>query len=111
VNAANCRLPYWATVKRFRLINVPLTVENGLLTPTQEINRTNVLKRFATEIDALYGEDATRRRDEADQKGEGSNVDTSVLSSLSPPATLACPDIPAEVCPAYAQSLNPRLTI
>jgi long-chain acyl-CoA synthetase len=111
VNAANCRLPYWATVKRFRLINVPLTVENGLLTPTQEINRTNVLKRFATEIDALYGEDATRRRDEADQKGEGSNVDTSVLSSLSPPAAFACPDIPAEVCPAYAQSLNPRLTI
>jgi long-subunit acyl-CoA synthetase (AMP-forming) len=33
-------------------------VENGLLTPTLKIRREQVLKRFAGEIEKVYGADA-----------------------------------------------------
>lgn len=88
VEAANCHLPYWATVKRFRLIDHPLTVENGLLTATHQINRAAVFQAFAADIAALYRENTSHRQDH---------------SSLPPP-------LPPSSCPPIAQSLNPRLT-
>jgi long-chain acyl-CoA synthetase len=91
VDNANCHLPYWASVKHFRLINTPLTVENGLLTPTGQINRTQAIQQFAGEIAALYGEEP--RRDSAPP----------LPDSLFPP-------VPETACPTYARSLNPRLT-
>ena len=36
----------------------PWTVENGLLTPTLKVRREQVLKRFAGEIEKVYGADA-----------------------------------------------------
>lgn len=94
VTAANCHLPYWAIVKHFRLITTPLTVENGLLTDTGQINRAKVAEVFAAEIAALYHEDGSRKRD-GELRGEPS------LSGL--------PGFDS-TCPTIAQSLNPRLT-
>jgi long-chain acyl-CoA synthetase len=95
VDAANCHLPYWETIKRFQLINAMLTVDNGLLTPAHTIHRTNILTAFASEIQALYQENVlTRKTDEA--HGMVHTVPSSANSSAA--------------CPTFAQSLNPRLT-
>jgi len=51
-------LPHWATAKRFRLINAPLAVENGLLAPGLKVRRGRVNEVFAAEIDAIYTESA-----------------------------------------------------
>lgn len=97
VEAANCHLPYWATVKRFRLVNTPLTVENSLLTPTHQLNRPAILQAFAIDIATLYSETPPIRQDH----------------SLIPQSGLGMPSpfIPQpSSCPTIAQSLNPRLT-
>jgi long-chain acyl-CoA synthetase len=96
VEAANCHLPYWSTVKRFRLIQTAFTVENGLLTTTGEIDRAKVISVFAPEINALYREEGTRKRGE---------IEPQSVQELN-----TCPPIPAASCPVFAQSLNPRLT-
>lgn len=96
VEAANCHLPYWSTVKRFRLIRTAFTLENGLLTEMGEIDRATAIAVFAPEIDALYREETTRKRGEIEPQN---------LQELD-----TCPLIPAATCPAFAQSLNPRLT-
>jgi long-chain acyl-CoA synthetase len=101
IAAANCHLPYWAMVKQFRLIHAAFTVENGLLTTDQAIDRAQVLRVFAPEIDALYGEETVY--------GEETACKKPVLPAAEAPP-LACPDIPVSACPAFAQSLNPRLT-
>jgi len=88
VDEANCHLPYWSLVKRFRLINATLSVENKMLTPTGEVKRTKIAEMFAQEINALYGEDNLKQKT---QRQEQLNL---------------CPPIPASTCPAYAQSLN-----
>ena len=56
VTVANQQLPNWSTVKRFRLVNSTLTLENGLLTPSLEVNRQHIEEVFATEIAAIYEE-------------------------------------------------------
>ena len=57
VDSANQTLPHWSMVKRFQLINATLTVENGLLTPTQgRLNREAVETAFTAQINALYAE-------------------------------------------------------
>ncbi|MBW4561333.1 MAG: AMP-binding protein [Mojavia pulchra JT2-VF2] len=90
VDEANCHLPHWSTVKRFQLINANLTVENGMLTSTQEVNRATIVEVFAQEIAAIYEEKGLQRRG----KAKIEKIDD------------LCPFIPAVSCPAYAQSLN-----
>ena len=95
VDEANCHLPYWSTVRRFGLVNVKLTVENGMLTPTNQVQRAKAIEAFAPEIDAMYGNDRARREEgEQIQSAEGQNV------SESP-----CPAVSAFSCPAFAKSL------
>ena len=57
VDTTNQALPYWSTVKRFQLIETPPTSENGMLTPTHQLNREQVQAMFATEIEALFAEE------------------------------------------------------
>lgn len=103
VNAANCHLPYWATVKRFRLVNANLTIENGLLNALGQLNRAAVIKTFAKDIDALY-------RDDLEQKKDSKKQNDRKQSTPSPDYPLSeCPTIPVASCPAFAQSINPRL--
>lgn len=90
VDEANCHLPHWSTVKKFQLINTKLTVENGLLTPTQEVNRAKILEVFAQEINAMYEEKRMQRQ---------GDVNIGKIDEL-------CPISPTFSCPAFAQSLN-----
>jgi len=101
VDTANCHLPYWATVKRFQLLNQPLTVENGLLTPDGRINRMEVNRVFATEIDALYGDGDAKPTKVSKDELATADSSPSVDSSEYPPVVAA-------TCPAFAQSL-PRI--
>ncbi len=101
VDTANCHLPYWATVKRFQLLNQPLTVENGLLTPDGRINRMQVNRTFAAEIGALYGD--------GDSKPTKVSKTELATTDASPPMDASeYPPVVAATCPAFAQSL-PRI--
>ena len=120
IDDANCHLPYWSTVRQFRLLNVPLTVENAMLTPQGTVNRAVVMASFKDVVAEIYGE----RGDRGDGGGRGYRGlkrlgkgrgdrgaggdregwdDQPALSSISSP--LSCPDVPAASCPITAQSL------
>jgi long-chain acyl-CoA synthetase len=108
VDAANCHLPYWAIVKRFRLVNAELTVSNQLLTESGQVNRQQASVHFAAEISALYGETKekkTKRRSPSPPAIQGT-VDLTELGL----GDATCPTTPAPACPTFAQSLDPRFT-
>jgi long-chain acyl-CoA synthetase len=81
IDAANCHLPHWSTVKSFRLVQAP----------TAEITRSNVAELFAADLAAFYGD-----KSEAERVSEE-------IAALSP---LACPITPlSPTCPTIARSL------
>jgi long-chain acyl-CoA synthetase len=90
VDEANCHLPHWSTVKKFRLIYAKFTVENGVITLNQEVNRGKILEVFTEEINAIY-------EDKMMQKHE--NVTIEQIDNL-------CPVNQTFSCPAFAQSLS-----
>ena len=47
-------LDHWAQVKRFRLMPETMSLENGLLTPKMSVKRSDVSKRYADDIEAMY---------------------------------------------------------
>jgi long-chain acyl-CoA synthetase len=55
VEAVNVKFARVETIKRFYLIERQLTPEDEELTPTMKLKRSFVNKRYATEIDAMYG--------------------------------------------------------
>jgi len=57
LNAERTRV---AGVKRYRLLAKSFTVESGELTPTMKIKRAVVQKKFAAEIEELYGAEVPR---------------------------------------------------
>jgi long-chain acyl-CoA synthetase len=46
--------PGYAKVRRVLLLTEPWSIENGLLTPTLKLKRSNVAVRFANQIEQLY---------------------------------------------------------
>jgi long-chain acyl-CoA synthetase len=44
----------WSTIKRFRVVPDPVSVENGLLTPTLKVRRSNLQSRYAAIIRQMY---------------------------------------------------------
>ncbi|WNZ27388.1 long-chain fatty acid--CoA ligase [Leptolyngbya sp. NK1-12] len=125
VNMANCHLPYWATVKRFRLLPatvISAAVEGGSLTSSLTTNRSQTLQALADEITALFAENPTRtikltsskRKHRGFFKPKQSPVhepmNEPVHESVDEPIEALCPTIPVTPCPVVAQSLNPRLT-
>lgn len=95
IDEANCHLPYWTTVKRFQLIDASLTIENGMLTPTQQVNRPHIAEVFAQEIDAMYAD-----------RGLGTGDRGLGIGDIEQEDISACPHIPVYSCPVFAQSLN-----
>ncbi|MDJ0592812.1 MAG: long-chain fatty acid--CoA ligase [Pleurocapsa sp. MO_226.B13] len=59
VDEANQQLPQWSRVKGFRLLDPSFFVAEELLQANGKIDRSQVNKIFAAEIDALYGEETT----------------------------------------------------
>ncbi len=57
VDKANKTLSPWEQVKKFELLEEPLTIDSGELTPTMKVKRPVVLEKFKVEIDGMYGED------------------------------------------------------
>lgn len=56
VSAMNQTLSPFERVKKFRLLPRELSIESGELTPTMKVKRRVIEKRWATEIEAIYGE-------------------------------------------------------
>ncbi len=56
--------PGYAKVRRLVLSSEPWTIDNGLLTPTMKVKRSNVLERFRPRIEQVYqeGPAGARRR-------------------------------------------------
>ncbi|WP_432495097.1 AMP-dependent synthetase/ligase [Kineococcus auxinigenes] len=56
VDRANEAVSRAESIRRFRVLADDFTIENGYLTPSQKVKRSEVLRDFAGEVDALYGE-------------------------------------------------------
>ena len=50
-------------VKKFAWLPEPLTVEDGLLTPTLKLKRRAIAQRYRDVIDGLYAQDLPRKAD------------------------------------------------
>ncbi len=56
VDKVNKNLSPWETVKKFNILEKPLTVDSGELTPTLKVKRSVVMEKYSEEIEALYEE-------------------------------------------------------
>ena len=55
LQALSTDFPSYAQPRALLLSLEPWSVENQLLTPTMKVKRKQILERYATEIDGLYG--------------------------------------------------------
>ena len=56
IEEANAELASYETIKKFAVVDEPLTVDDGFLTPTLKVKRRKVYEAFGDELEALYGE-------------------------------------------------------
>jgi long-chain acyl-CoA synthetase len=54
VKRVNQHLAPFEQIKRFRILDRELSIENGELTPTMKVRRTQVLENFRSEVNELY---------------------------------------------------------
>jgi long-chain acyl-CoA synthetase len=54
IDELNQKLASFETIKKFMIVEDPLTVENGLLTPTLKVRRKKVYERFGAAFAMLY---------------------------------------------------------
>ena len=54
IDRVNAELASYETIKRFVIIDEPLTVESGLLTPTLKVKRRKIGELFGDRLEALY---------------------------------------------------------
>jgi len=54
VDKVNAALAGYETIKRFAVMDQPLTIEGGMLTPTLKVRRKKVYEAFRTVLEALY---------------------------------------------------------
>ncbi|TVR15945.1 MAG: long-chain fatty acid--CoA ligase [Balneolaceae bacterium] len=57
VDKANKNVSPWETVKKFVLLEEPLTIDSGELTPTMKVKRPVVLEKYKEEIESMYGDE------------------------------------------------------
>lgn len=56
IEKTNKQLSPWERVKKFKLLDEPLTIESGELTPTMKVKRPVVLDKFKVKIESMYQE-------------------------------------------------------
>lgn len=56
IEKTNRQLSPWEKVKKFELLEEPLTIDGGELTPTMKVKRPVVLEKFKDKIELMYGE-------------------------------------------------------
>lgn len=54
IDNANKGIPDWETVKKFAILDMPMTVETGELTPTMKRRRKQIGEVRADDIAAIY---------------------------------------------------------
>ena len=54
IDAVNAQLASYETIKKFAIVETPLTVEAGLLTSTLKVRRKQVYAAFGKQLEALY---------------------------------------------------------
>lgn len=54
VDSVNATLSRYETIKKFRVLDTELTVENGLLTPTFKVKKALIERKYRTLIDEMY---------------------------------------------------------
>ncbi len=54
IDEVNAQLASYETIKKFAVIDTPLTVEGGLLTSTLKVRRKQVYQAFGAQLEALY---------------------------------------------------------
>ena len=54
LDAVNPTLPHYKQVRAFRIIKVPFTIENGLLTANGKLKRDLIAQRFQPQIEEMY---------------------------------------------------------
>jgi long-chain acyl-CoA synthetase len=54
IDEVNAQLASYETIKRFAIIDTPLSVEGGLLTSTLKVRRKQVYATFGKQLEALY---------------------------------------------------------
>lgn len=57
VDKANKQLSPWETVKKFVLLDEPLSIDSGELTPTMKVKRSVVQENYEEEIESMYDEE------------------------------------------------------
>ncbi|MEX0822784.1 MAG: long-chain fatty acid--CoA ligase [Balneolaceae bacterium] len=57
IDKTNKHLSPWETVKKFVLLNEPLSIEDGVLTPTMKVKRSVVNEKYNEEIESMYKEE------------------------------------------------------
>ena len=60
VDAVNAKLARHETIKRFAIMDQPLTVDDGFLTASLKLRRKQVYAAFAEQFEALYDSEAPR---------------------------------------------------
>ncbi|HEX7665958.1 MAG TPA: AMP-dependent synthetase/ligase, partial [Polyangiaceae bacterium] len=60
IDKVNGDLPSYESIKKFAIMNEPLTVEGGLLTASFKVRRKKVYEAFRSQFEALYEGDAPR---------------------------------------------------
>lgn len=56
IKRTNQRVSRAESIRRFRIVDTAFTVENGYLTPSLKLRRSQVLTDFAHEVEALYAD-------------------------------------------------------
>lgn len=56
INRINRELNEWEQIRKFKILDYRLTVEDGALTPSFKIKRKFVHNKFATEVDSFFAE-------------------------------------------------------
>ncbi|MFT3835947.1 MAG: AMP-dependent synthetase/ligase [Myxococcaceae bacterium] len=54
IDEVNAQLASYETIKKFAIIDQPLTVDGGLLTTTLKVRRKQVYQAFGSQLEALY---------------------------------------------------------
>ena len=61
IDRVNAELASYETLKRFAIIDKPLTVAAGFLTATLKLRRRKVFEPFRDEFEALYQDQSARK--------------------------------------------------
>ncbi|WP_312350046.1 AMP-dependent synthetase/ligase [Actinomyces sp.] len=71
IDRANHQVSRAESIRRFRILDAAFTVENGYLTPSLKLRRSQVLHDFAGDVDALYDEGEAEKVAQENAEAEG----------------------------------------